>query len=112
MNSRLGRIVQYWRMRLGITTTIMSADRRRLEALVRDRNTVQKHVRRAHIVLLGADDIGTNEIMHRTGKSKTCVWRWQGQENIFRAALGALEDVRDVAGLIALTLSDRAGAAG
>ena len=21
--------------------------------------------------------IGTNEIMHRTGKSKTCVWRWQ-----------------------------------
>jgi transposase len=28
-------------------------------------------------VLLSADSIGTNEIMRRTGKSKTCVWRWQ-----------------------------------
>ena len=44
---------------------------------MRDRNTVQKHVWRAQIVLLSADGIGTNEIMRRTGKSKTCVWRWQ-----------------------------------
>lgn len=28
-------------------------------------------------MLLSADGIGTNEIMRRTGKSKTCVWRWQ-----------------------------------
>jgi transposase len=28
-------------------------------------------------VLLSADRIGTVEIMHRTGTSKTCVWRWQ-----------------------------------
>ena len=27
--------------------------------------------------LLSADEVGTNEIMRRTGKSKTCVWRWQ-----------------------------------
>jgi transposase len=27
--------------------------------------------------LLGADGLGTNAIMRRTGKSKTCVWRWQ-----------------------------------
>jgi hypothetical protein len=26
---------------------------------------------------LSADGVGTNEIMRRTGKSKTCVWRWQ-----------------------------------
>jgi transposase len=26
---------------------------------------------------LTADGIGTVEIMRRTGKSKTCVWRWQ-----------------------------------
>ena len=32
---------------------------------------------RAEIVLLSADGVGTNEIMRRTGKSKTCVWRWQ-----------------------------------
>ncbi len=64
-------------MRPGITITLTPADRLRLEALVRDGNTVQKHVWRARIVLLSADGIGTNEIMRRTGKSKTCVWRWQ-----------------------------------
>ena len=53
------------------------ADRRRLEALVGDRNVAQKHVWRARIVLHSADGIGTNGIMRRTGKSKTCVWRWQ-----------------------------------
>ena len=26
---------------------------------------------------MSADGVGTNEIMRRTGKSKTCVWRWQ-----------------------------------
>ncbi len=64
-------------MRPGITIRLSPAERRRLEALVRDRNTVQKHVWRAEIVLLSAEGIGTNEIMRRTGKSKTCVWRWQ-----------------------------------
>src|SRR5450830_189276 len=29
------------------------------------------------LVLFSADGVGTNEIMRRTGKSKTCVWRWQ-----------------------------------
>ena len=28
-------------------------------------------------MLLSADGIGTNEITRETGKSKTCVWRWQ-----------------------------------
>jgi transposase len=28
-------------------------------------------------VLLSGAGVGTNEIMRRTGKSKTCVWRWQ-----------------------------------
>jgi hypothetical protein len=37
----------------------------------------QKHVWRAEIVLLTADGVGMNEIMRGTGKSKTCVWRWQ-----------------------------------
>jgi transposase len=45
--------------------------------LVADRNASQKHVWRAEIVLLTADGLGTNEIMRRTAKSKTCVWRWQ-----------------------------------
>jgi hypothetical protein len=52
-------------------------DIRRLKALVQGRNTPQKQVWRAEIVLLTADGVGTNEIMRRTAKSKTCVWRWQ-----------------------------------
>ena len=64
-------------MRTGVSITLKPADRRRLKALARDRNTPHKHVWRAEIVLLSADGVGTNEIMRRTGKSKTCVWRWQ-----------------------------------
>ena len=64
-------------MRTGISITLKPSDRRRLAALARDRNAPHKHVWRAEIVLLSADGIGTHEIMRRTGKSKTCVWRWQ-----------------------------------
>ena len=64
-------------MRTGISLTVSPFDRRRLMALVKDRNSPQKHVWRAEIVLLTADGAGTIEIMRRTGKSKTCVWRWQ-----------------------------------
>jgi len=64
-------------MRTGISITLKPADRRRLKALARERNTPHKHAWRAEIVLLSADGVGTNEIMRRAGKSKTCVWRWQ-----------------------------------
>jgi transposase len=64
-------------MRTGITVDVSAADRVRLEAIVADRNSPQKHAWRARIVLLTSDGVGTNEIMHRTGKSKTVVWRWQ-----------------------------------
>lgn len=37
------------------------------------RNAAQKPAWRAEIVPLIADGIGTNEVMRRTGKSKTCV---------------------------------------
>src|SRR5271169_1234771 len=69
--------MRVWRMRNGISITLKPGDCRRLKALTRDRNAPQKHVWRAEIVLLSADGIGTNEIMRETGKSKTCVWRWQ-----------------------------------
>jgi len=64
-------------MRTGISITVSPSDRRRLQALIRDRNAAQKHVWRARIVLLTAEGLVTNEIMRRAGKSKTCVWRWQ-----------------------------------
>jgi len=64
-------------MRPGILITLSPSDRCRLEAIAADRNTPQKHVWRAEIVLLSAEGVGTVEIMRRTGTSKTCVWRWQ-----------------------------------
>ena len=60
-------------MRTGIAVEVSAASRVRLEALVADRNSPQKHVWRAEIVLLTADGCGTNEIMRRTGKAKTAV---------------------------------------
>ena len=72
-----GMRMRVWGMRKGISFTVSPTDRARLTALIRDRNAPQKHVWRAEIVLLSADGIGTIEIMRRTGKSKTCVWRWQ-----------------------------------
>ena len=64
-------------MRKEVVVDANAADRARLEAVVANRNSPQKHVWRARIVLLTADGLGTVEIMRRTGKSKTCVWRWQ-----------------------------------
>ena len=64
-------------MRTGISICVSATDRRRLERLVRNGNTPQKHVWRCRIVLLTADGLGTHAIMAETAKSKTCVWRWQ-----------------------------------
>ena len=64
-------------MRPGVTIALTAVDRRRLGAIIGNRNVPQKHAWRAEIVLLTADGLGTVEIMRRTGKSKTCVWRWQ-----------------------------------
>ena len=78
-------------MRSGISISVSAADRRRLETIVADRNTPQKHVWRARIILLTADGLGTNAIMAATGKSKTTVWRWQ--ERFMAAGVeGLLQD--------------------
>src|SRR3954453_23416259 len=69
--------MRIWGMRPGVTIALSAFDRRRLEAIVGNRNAPQKHAWRAEIVLLSAGGLGTVEIMRRTGKSKTCVWRWQ-----------------------------------
>src|SRR5215203_6793164 len=108
-------------MRTGISITLTSLDRHRLEALTSNRNTAQKHVWRAAIVLLSADGVGTAEIMRRTGTSKTCVWRWQ--ERFMQEGVdGLLRDKTrpsrikplgpDIAGqVVRLTLDDPPGEA-
>src|SRR5712691_2681387 len=53
------------------------ADRARLEGWVSRRNTPQKLVWRARIVLLSADRVGVMTIARSVGKSKVTVGRWQ-----------------------------------
>ena len=64
-------------MRTGISLSVAPADIDWLRGLVKDRNAPQKHVWRAQFVLLTAEGAGTTAIMRKTGKSKTCVRRWQ-----------------------------------
>jgi len=56
---------------------LSATDRAALKAVVANRNSPQKHVWRAKIVLLTAAGHGTAEIVRRTGKAKTVIWRWQ-----------------------------------
>src|SRR3954451_18641830 len=69
--------MRIWRMRKATKVILTEADRLALSAIVRDRNSPQKHVWRAQIVLLTAEGCGTMELTRRTGTSKTSVWRWQ-----------------------------------
>jgi len=64
-------------MRAGIVVSVTSQDRARLEAIIADRNTRQKHAARARAIVATADGCGTTEIMRRSGRSKPVVWRWQ-----------------------------------
>lgn len=77
MDSMFVAGVRIWRMRTDISFTVSSRDRQRLQAIVADPKSPQKHVWRARIVLLSGDGVGTSAIMAGTGKSKTCAWRWQ-----------------------------------
>ena len=77
-------------MRTGIVVEITAAERDRLEAIVADRNSPQKHVWRAEIVLATADGPDTVAIMRHIAKSKTVVWLWQGrfaQEGVMGSAV-------------------------
>jgi transposase len=64
-------------MRGNLGLFVASADRERLAAIIADRNSSQKHVWRAQVVVLTGDRVGTAEIMRRTGLGKPSVWRWQ-----------------------------------
>ena len=108
-------------MRQGIVITVNAAVRTRLEAVVADRNRPRKHVWRARIILLTADGVGTTGIERRTGKDKTCVWRWQ-ERFMLEGVNGLLRDKTRCSGkpplattmierVVALTGSDPPGEA-
>jgi len=64
-------------MRDGVRIEVSATDRDRLERVAADRNSPQKHVWRARIILATGAGCGTAEIMRRAGVSKPSVWRWQ-----------------------------------
>ena len=52
-------------MRKGISIEVSTADRERVAAVAADRNSPQKHVWRARIILATAEGCGTAEMMRR-----------------------------------------------
>ena len=70
---------------------ISAADRNRLEQLVRDRNTAQKVVWRARIVLLAGDGLPSGVIAAATGKSQLTVRRWR-RRYLAKGVEGLLKD--------------------
>jgi transposase len=60
-----------------LCSLVSAEDRARLEAIVADRNRIQKHVTRARIVLGSADRLAVAEIARRAGVGRPAVWRWQ-----------------------------------
>jgi DDE superfamily endonuclease/Winged helix-turn helix len=61
----------------GTTICVSPADRRRLETILADRNSPQKHVWRAKVVLAAADGHGTAAIGRSAGLSRPSVRRWR-----------------------------------
>jgi hypothetical protein len=71
--------------------SIGAADRERLERLVRDRNTPQKVVWRARIVLLASDGLAATAISAAVGKSVLTVRRWR-RRYVAKGVDGLLKD--------------------
>jgi transposase len=71
--------------------TMDAADRDELERLVRDRNTAQKMVWRARIVLLAGDGLQAGAIAAATGKSQPTVRRWR-RRFLAKGVEGLLKD--------------------
>jgi transposase len=78
-------------MRTGIEIEVAADDRARLDAIIADRNSRQKHVDRARIVLLTAAGVGTLAIMRQVGCAKATVWRWQ-ERFMVEGVAGLLRD--------------------
>ena len=60
-------------MPTGIIVEVTAADAARLEAVVANRNSPQKHVWREWIILLTSEGMGAAAVMAAAAKSKTCV---------------------------------------
>jgi len=52
-------------------------DRSRLAAVIQDRNSLQKHVQRAKIILHSSERRSVLDVARLSGVSRPAVWRWQ-----------------------------------
>ena len=86
--------------------SIGTADRERLERLVRDRNTPQKVVWRARIVLLAGNGLTAEEIAAAVSKSLLTVRRWR-RRYITKGVDGLLKDATRPSRVKPLALNDR-----
>ncbi len=72
----------------GIKVKVTTKDRAKLEAVVADRNSTQKHVWRARIILLTADGCGTAEIMRGSGAVQAPLMARRLQRNVAASCTG------------------------
>jgi hypothetical protein len=78
-------------MRQETAIRVSPADRRRLETIVADRNSPQKHVWRAKVALAAADGLGTTAIGRYAGLSRPSVRRWR-ERFVQEGVAGLLQD--------------------
>ena len=64
-------------MALTVCILLSPADRKRLLAVITDRNRPHKHVERARIVLACAEHAPGQQIARQFGVGRPTVWRWQ-----------------------------------
>jgi transposase len=104
-------------MRTSRKLIVPSADRTELERLVRGRNTPQKVVLRARIVLLSGGGASTGEIMEELGTTTPTITRWRDRY-VAAAVAGLVRDAgrpgrkpslsaATVAGVVELTLREK-----
>ena len=73
-----------------VCVMVNGSEKARLEAIVADRNRLQKHVERARVVLASAQGQPVQRVATLVGVSRPMVWRWQqrfaeeGMEGLLR----------------------------
>jgi transposase len=79
------------RMAQTVCILLFPEDRARLAAIIGYRNSAQKHVQRAQIILHSAEMRSVLDVARRSGVSRPAVWRWQ-QRYAEQGVAGLLRD--------------------
>jgi transposase len=60
-----------------VSPIVSAEDAARLSGIIGDRSRPLKHIQRARIILLCAEQLTVQEVARRAGVSRPAVWRWQ-----------------------------------